>query len=188
MRNSVAGTSLTPSGMDDDTVFNVVIAYEDFDTGNHARKTYDFLARHLGDESRFRNQMWKFDVLGVPKLKQIAAKDAAAADVIIISAHGVNDLPPEVKAWIELWRKEKTRAMALVGLFDAAECASNPVRSYLENVAQRSGLEFFAQPGLWPAKNEDEMQPRISEPAKALSVLANLVQQDKEISRWGINE
>jgi hypothetical protein len=189
MRNSVVCPSLTASKVDEDPAFNVVIAYEDFDTGKHARRTYDFLVQHLGDESRFRNQMWKFDVLGVPKLKQMAAKDAAAADIIIISAHGLNELPSEVKAWIELWTKEKIHAMALVGLFDPGECASNPVRSYLEDVAAHAGLEFFAQPGLWPGREEDGIQPRISAAGgKALTVLADLVQHDKEIPRWGINE
>jgi len=189
MRNTLPQPSLTAVPTPDDSTFNVVIAYEDFDTGKHARKTYDFLARHLGEEYRFSNQMWKFDVLGVPKLKQMAAKDAVAADIIIISAHGTNELPPEVKGWIELWSKEKVHAMALVGLFDAGECAHNPVRTYLEEVTDHLGLEFFAQPGLWPASAEEARQPLAWEPnGKALSVLANLVHEDKEISCWGINE
>ena len=33
--------------------FNVVIAYEDFETGKHAKKTYDYLAEHLGRDCRF---------------------------------------------------------------------------------------------------------------------------------------
>ena len=48
------------------STFNVVIAYEDFDTGKHARKTYDFLVENLGQRCEFTNQMWKFEVLSVP--------------------------------------------------------------------------------------------------------------------------
>src|SRR6516164_5216622 len=98
---------------------NVVIAYEDLETGKRAMKTYDYLVEHLGDQCLFANQMWKFDVLAVAKLKEIAARDAAGADIIIVSAHEGNELPREVKSWVELWLGYKTRASALVGLFDA---------------------------------------------------------------------
>jgi len=45
-------------------IFNVVIAYEDFETGKTCEGTYDFLVNNLRHECRFENQMWKFDVLG----------------------------------------------------------------------------------------------------------------------------
>src|SRR5207245_10236995 len=99
-----------PPGVSDlevNNTFNVVIAYEDFETGKHAKSTYDFLVEHLHGECRFTNQMWKFDVLGIPKLREMAAKDAAMADIIIISSHGGEELPPDVKAWIELRLIEK---------------------------------------------------------------------------------
>jgi len=58
----------------------VVIAYEDFETGKQAKRTFDFLAEQLKDECQFTNQMWKFDVLNIPKLREMAAKDAAGAE------------------------------------------------------------------------------------------------------------
>src|SRR5437868_10502181 len=97
---------------------NVVIAYEDLETGKRAMKTYESMVQQLSNQCLFANQMWKFDVLAVPKLKEIAAKDAAAAEIIIVSAHEGNELPKEVKAWIELWLSYKTGASALVALFD----------------------------------------------------------------------
>ena len=51
--------------MEINPTFNVVMAYEDFDTGKRAMRTYDYLVQHLGDECLFKNQMWKFDVLAV---------------------------------------------------------------------------------------------------------------------------
>src|SRR5262245_43572200 len=104
---------------------NVVIAYEDLETGKRAMKTYDYMIEHLGSQCHFKNQMWRFDVRAVPKLREIAAKDAAAADIIIISAHEGNALAPEVKAWIELWLSYTTQASALVGMF-GAESIENP--------------------------------------------------------------
>src|SRR5262245_65262142 len=103
MQNTLNFPSLRSTGGEGDLTFNVVIAYEDFETGKNAKKTYDFLVEHLGHECVFSNQMWKFDVLTLPKLKEMAISDAREADIIIISAHGNNDLPPQVKAWIEGW-------------------------------------------------------------------------------------
>lgn len=161
---------------------NVVIAYEDLETGKRAMKTYDYLVEHLGDQCLFGNQMWKFDVLAVTKLREIAAKDAAAADIIIISAHEGNDLPNEVKSWVEQWLAFRTRASALVGLF-GTESIENPVRDYLASIAKKAKIEFFCQPGLWPGKVDK--RDSISQ---TLSVLATVMREDREVSHWGINE
>src|ERR1041384_5188943 len=99
------------SALEANSNLNVVIAYEDFETGKRAKKTCDFLAQNLGDDCRLSHQMWKFDVLGIPKLREMAAKDAAQADMVIISCHGSNELPIELKAWIELWLAEKSNAI-----------------------------------------------------------------------------
>lgn len=168
---------------------NVVIAYEDLETGKRAMKTYDYLVEHLGDQCLFANQMWKFDVLSVSKLRDIAAKDAAAADIIMIAAHEGNQLPREVKAWIELWLSYKTHASALVGLF-GTESVDNPVRDYLAGVAKRAKIEFFCQPGLWPGRSEkhNSMDLARNRNEKTLSVLATIVKEQPMVSHWGINE
>src|SRR5215472_17322151 len=95
--------SIGSSDIEVNSTLNVVIAYEDLETGKRAMKTYDYLVEHLGEQCLFANQMWKFDVLAVPKLREIAARDAAAAEIIIIAAHEGRDLPTEVKSWIEMW-------------------------------------------------------------------------------------
>ena len=122
--------------------FNVVIAYEDFEAGKHAKQTCDFLTDNLGSDCHVNTQMWKFDVLSIPKLREMAAHDAALADIVVISSLGA-PLPDEVKAWIEVWLSEKNHPLALVALFERAEQApleTWAARSYLESVAQRANL------------------------------------------------
>src|SRR3954447_13477978 len=124
----------TPFGTSDleaNPTFNVVIVYEDFETGKNAKKTYDFLVENLGRECQFTNQMWKFDVLGIPKLREMAAKDAGVADIVLISCHGNAEIPVEVKAWIELWQSEESSAIALVALFSEHTTETPKVRTYL---------------------------------------------------------
>src|SRR5262249_32148014 len=137
------------SETDAGSAFNVVIAYEDFETGKLAKKTYDFLATHLGQECRFSNQMWKFDILMLPKLREMAAKDVGLADIVIISCHG-QELPEPVKLWIERWSgPDRPTPLALVALFENSSESifqTREARDYLAQVAKRAGMEFFAQP------------------------------------------
>jgi len=182
-----------PAFSSSDTEFNsalnVVIAYEDLDTGKRAMKTYEFMVQQLGDQCIFANQMWKFDVLAVPKLKEMAAKDAAAAEIIIISAHEGRELPPAVKAWIETWVGYKTQATALVALL-GDEAGDNPVRTYLAEVARRAKIEFFCQPGIWPDASERQPAATHAQPRneQTFAFLANATQEVPAFLHWGINE
>lgn len=191
MQNTLTFPPLGSAELESNPTFNVVIAYEDFEMGKHAKKTYDYLAEHLGYDCQFGNQMWKFDVLAVPKLREMAAKDAAAADIIIVAAHGASELSEEVKKWIEMWLAEKGNAIALVALFDCLSAAQeNPIRDYLADVARRGHMEFFAQPGRWPGRAAGEFDAGNSAELtdKTFSVLAGVVEQSAETPRWGINE
>ncbi|MGO9200460.1 MAG: hypothetical protein ACLQM8_07960 [Limisphaerales bacterium] len=195
MQSLSTSAVLGASDLDAHPSFNVVIAYEDFDTGKHARKTYDFLVENLGQECQFANQMWKFDVLRIPALREMAANDATLADVIIISCHGGDELPGSVKAWIESWLAQKVNPIALVALFDCPPeefPKTQGIRTYLANAARKGGIEFFAQPDEWPdRRNGDGLLPFRHDPGlhgRTMSTLAGVAQQDPGFLRWGINE
>lgn len=181
--------ALESSDREVNPALNVVIAYEDLETGKRAMKTYEYMVEQLGEQCLFTNQMWKFDVFAVPKLKEIAAKDATAAEVIIVSAHEGKPLPADVKAWIELWLTYTTQASVLVGLF-GGESIDSPVRTYLAEVAERAKIEFFCQPGIWPGTNEKHHAiARAWKPnEKKFSFLAETTREKPPISHWGINE
>lgn len=171
--------------------FNVVIAYEDLETGRHAKRAYDQLVQHMQHECDFSNQMWKFEVLAVSKLRELAARDAAAADIIIVSAHQTHELPFEVNAWIETWLKEGTQALALVALFDAPDlCGENEACKALADVARRGKIEFFSQPEL---DQRQDLPTHIRygshrDFAGTYSVLSGVMQDHRSNSHWGINE
>jgi hypothetical protein len=170
--------------------FNVLIAYENLDSGKQAKNTYDFLVEKLGAECQFTSQMWKFEVLNIPYLRELAVKDASKADILIIACQG-DKLPFEVKAWIELWLSEPHHPFALVAMFDSSgdrSYGTNEVRRYLADVAKRGEMEFFAQP--------DELADNMKgEPFRfqatfgefGLSVGAGS-KEHTHFPRWGINE
>ena len=171
--------------------FNVVIVYEDFETGKQAKRTYDFLVENLGHDCQFSNSMWKFDVLGIRKLHDLAVKDAVMADIIMISGHG-QELPACVKTWLESCLEERSRSIALVALFECPreEAASlRATRAYLAGIARRCNMEFFCQPD--ERRPEEEKFAFAANPdwsGRTLSTLAGVVQRDVALPRWGINE
>jgi hypothetical protein len=194
MQHTLTSSPATSTDAEGAPAFNVVIAYEDFETGKHAKKTYDFLVEHLGRDCLFTNQMWKFDILGLPKLREIAVKDAAAADIIIISCRG-DELPAALKLWIESWLAGPRSTLALVALFGRPweePTQNRAVRAYLADVAARAKVELFAQPG------DSSAAQRCEEPfafarhlgmgSRTLSTLAGAVRRDIPYPRWGINE
>jgi hypothetical protein len=174
-------------------ILNIVIVYEDFDAGKHAKETYDCLIHELGRDYEFINQMWKFDILGNPKMRQLAAKDAAAADLIIVSTHGIGELPVEVKKWLDEWVAEKGNTMALVTLVDRPKDLleeGSPIRSQLQEAARRAKVDFFAQPDDWPDREAGFSAEQISDRAQQTSlIVADFVHNNAHPApRWGIGE
>lgn len=194
MQHALIRPPLNPVEIEDSPAFSVLIAYEDFDTGKLAKRTYDFLVENLGRDCEFVNQMWKFDVLSIPNLREIAVEDAARADIIILSCRG-DELPEHVKLWIESWLEQALNPLALVALFDTSrgDEPSRSVRDYLADIARRGKFEFFAQPD---STRNTAFENRVASfPSegdglnhRTLSTLAGVVQSDVALPRWGINE
>ena len=127
--------------------FKVVVAYEDFATGLEAKRACDFVSASFTHEWTVLSQMWKFELLGVAELRQLAAQAATMANLIIVACHGDRELPADVKTWIETWRASKGDAVGLIGLFDCPPGQAKPAcvtQAYLEHVAQKSHMDFLA--------------------------------------------
>ena len=91
--------------------------------------------------------MWLLTELRTSQRKTIAAGEAAAADLVIVSVHHAETLPTEVKSWIELWLKQRGRRPAvLLALFDPPYLGtSSSIQAYLREVARRGNMEFLAR-------------------------------------------
>jgi len=187
------------------SAFNVVIAYEDFAAGKHAKETYDYLVNELGEDYAFNNQMWKFDVLNHPKMQEMAVKDATRADLIIISTQSSGELPPEVKSWIGEWMTKKSRAKGLAVLVnDSNRKRQKPtaVNSYLQAVAREAQMDFFAQPEEGTSSEIELALPHVPSRAGSVPTVINTPIEHQlptvtnlalfgprfGSSDWGINE
>jgi hypothetical protein len=125
----------------------VSVVYEDSVTGARADDFYQTLIRCLGRNCEFTKEMWLLTELRTVQLRAIAAREAASADLVIISVHHAEALPDEVKSWIDLWLKQRSsRAAVLLALFDPPYLGtSSSIQACLREVAKRGKMEFLAR-------------------------------------------
>ena len=125
---------------------NVMLLYEDAETGLRAKLSLAVVQKEGLLETGFRTKLWRRDLLRAEWLREQAAKEAAAADVIIMSMHGEQDLPGEVTDWLTRWIEHKTdRPCALGVLLDgsASQRHANPITRYLQGVAEAAGADLL---------------------------------------------
>jgi len=125
----------------------LLAAFEDSITGTRVKGFCRGLSRDLGADCRIVEHVWLFSTFRLHELQEIAAEEASASDLVIISVHQSQSLPDEVKSWIDLWLRPMVRHPAvLLALLDPEEeDAPNGVQSYLQEVASRGGMEFLVE-------------------------------------------
>ena len=135
-------TSRSPEGS-----IKVVIAYDHLDTARRAEAVYERLAGRLSETFDFQQRLWRFDLLEEEALCAEAVRDAVNADIVIVAMKDDTHLPEGVRRWLESSLARDTAAAALVALLQRS---SAPVKSCLQEIARRGGMDFFAQP--WEAE------------------------------------
>ena len=125
----------------------MLMVYEDLDTGNRAMRVLASLQHRCGKEMLFQTEMWKSDILGCPSMGRMAAEAAVETDVIIVSAHESAPLSDEVKAWFKTWIEHRGRhPAALVALLNNS-CGTVPspgeTRGLLQQIAGEGRMDFF---------------------------------------------
>jgi hypothetical protein len=122
-------------------------AYEDAPTGARVHEFLQSFSRSLGQNCTVSKELWLFNELCMPQLRAIAAKEAALADLVILSVHPAESLPSQVKDWIEQWLQSKGRRCAvLLALFDAPHHGdSTSMQTYLKAVAERAQIDLLVE-------------------------------------------
>jgi len=173
---------------------NIITLFEDVAAGKRGKQVYDYLATHLGNEFEFNHQVWKLDVLGTSSLRELAAKDVAEADILIVSVRGDRELAPEVKSWLDQCVEQRAMPIALVGLFDPEykhQQTAHVVREYLETIARTGQMDFFSEPEPESGRAPIDLGPQRRfdfENAFEEPILSEDITQDRVCSRWGIND
>ena len=125
----------------------LLAAFEDSVTGTRVKEFCQGLSRDLGQACRITEHVWVFSTLRLRELREIAAQEASACDLVIISVHKAQQLPEEVKSWINLWLEHQGNQPAvLLALLDPGdENAPDSMKTYLQEVARRAGMMFLVE-------------------------------------------
>ena len=131
----------TPSGLE------VLVMYEDRTAGLRASRSLDRLASRLGGGAELNRKLWRFDVLGLPLVREQAAVEASSVDILLLSLNSRKALPTAVQEWLHRWLDHKEeRPYALGVLLDPAQDRQGTDDSgvaYAKKVAAEAGADFF---------------------------------------------
>jgi len=171
------------------------LMYEDLSTGLRARRLLDGVVTSLNLEVDFQANLWRFDLLGEPALLELAADEAAKADIVFVSAHGQHDLPAAIHLWFKQWLARKgSEPCALAVVLDPSTNdapARNRMLEALGAVGGPAGVEVFVHAGVAPESHWESAVQDIHWRAETRTAVLEEMLHRAELSsyrEWGINE
>jgi hypothetical protein len=174
---------------------DVLLMYEDLSTGLRARRLLDGVVTSLNLEVDFQANLWRFDLLGEPALLELAADEAAKADIVFVSAHGQHDLPAAIHLWFKQWLARKgSEPCALAVVLDPSTNdapARNRMLEALGAVGGPAGVEVFVHAGVAPESHWESAVQDIHWRAETRTAVLEEMLHRAELSsyrEWGINE
>ncbi len=118
------------------TKLRIFALYEDFASGIPARWLAGEIALHGKSRCDSSIEMWKFDhVTRTGAFQKMTAQEAGAADVLIIAAVSVNEVPAGLDDWLRqvaAWKQNRLSPGLVMGLL-GIQNESNVERSLLVN-------------------------------------------------------
>jgi hypothetical protein len=125
----------------------VLLLYEDASTALSSKQLIDQIVEHLNMVVNFRLSLCRFDVLNLPVLRQAKVEEVLDSDIVVLSAHGDDDLPLFVRAWLETWLdrnpgQPRAVAMCLDGQ-TRDTTAAKQIQCFLQTFASHAGIEVF---------------------------------------------
>jgi hypothetical protein len=140
------------SSLDTTPKFNVVVAFDDQETSStSAMRTCDYVISQLGGDIQVRRKVVSFEKPTTPRSRAAAAKDAARADMVIVSTRDQAKLPSEMQAWMDDWSSQRSgEEGALVAILNRKDQKQNRaeqpsgIREQLAQLAQQMNMDFFS--------------------------------------------
>ena len=159
--------------------FKILIVYEPwmaYEALGIAVRPYELserLAGVLNSRCETDCDLWTFELLRQPRLRDWAATEAAGANMIIIAARGDKELPDHVKAWIESWLPKRREGLGiLVGILgeDAEPSGETRLCACLRQMAEKGHMRFFCQADRWSQPDVEHKDEIIADLPKTSSL------------------
>jgi hypothetical protein len=127
----------------------VLIACENSMAAGQACAMLEHIGRSSGLQGRLIYQWWNFDILSIASLQDLAAREAAEADMIIIAVQVVKKLPRDLTEWMAGWMENRQgRRGAMVALLDSSSEDKDAFQGFflqLRELAAQGHMDFFAK-------------------------------------------
>jgi hypothetical protein len=125
--------------------FKVFIACDNHLALLQARKVQHQVEALCAGEMEVWQVVWNFSLLRHSELREHATREAAAAEMVVLSLCGTSELPGHVKRWMEgLPSRRRRGEAALVALTGPGRGQSNYVQlDFLRQIAATRKLDFI---------------------------------------------
>lgn len=155
MRNTNAPSTAGQLRFKNRPVFHVVLVYDKYVDGIRAKDLFDGLVSNHGELFRFVCHLWRFDVLREPQLFEAATRDAMRADMIVFAIRQNQELPVEIRRWIDYWLPSKRVAsgalVVLPGDPPRQVGETTTVCATLKQIAESANVRVFCRETAWLA-------------------------------------
>jgi hypothetical protein len=174
----------------DPFLVRVQVLYQDKATGLRAKQVVDQLETDLDREVDLRTSWLRFDLLEAPLLYKAVEHATTATDIMLVSAHGQEELPEAVTLLVEAWLDKGSGAPpAVVLLLDpsARERRTAPLMR-LEQLARAKGVNLFAPVPARQSRANDLSIEAIRSRAETDLRWASRTHESLPRRHWGLNE
>jgi hypothetical protein len=133
-----------------DGALHLFLLYEDSLTNARAETFCRIILNEMPEPVQLVKRSWMVNELRMPRLRLIAAHEAASSQIIILSLRHAEALGKEIENWLATWistrpgNRSAPHPETLVALFDPVYTGdSSSMHAYLEHVASQANLQFI---------------------------------------------
>jgi hypothetical protein len=127
----------------------LLVAYEDIPACERVKCAVDRVLSQSNVNASGRFNLYKLNELGNPEIRELAAKQAAQADILVLSMHGKNQIGPvagdSLKQWVGLKRCKPCAAVISLDPEDKEQAGSYAWLTELCSTAAGSGMTVMMQ-------------------------------------------
>lgn len=123
---------------------SVLILWENVASASAAKQICREM-EEVGQLPAWRDSMWKFDLLSMRGFCEMAGREAAEADWIIVAFEGDSELPEELQQWLKTWRSlasKKSQSIIALSVSPPFTDTGNTISTELRAFAFELGCAF----------------------------------------------
>jgi len=126
--------------------FKIFVACENQAALGQVRRVGNQIEALCSEDFEVSSVFWNFALFRNEQLRARAVVEAAAAEVIVISLGGGDELPAHAQAWLEAWPARPRAGQAVVITLVGAEhgMQRRSQVAYLKEIAGSRGLDFLS--------------------------------------------